>query len=475
MNAISQIPNAELPVAVIGAGPVGLAAAAHLLARGLPVKVYESGSDPAANVRDWGHVKLFSPWVYNIDKAARALLEKAGWQEPLPLAYPTGQQLYELYLKPLAALPELSAVIETGARVVGVSRAGQDKMKTAGREQAPFALVVRKAGGMEREDLARAVIDASGTWSRPNPIGVNGLPVPGETANAQRIAYGIPDILGRDIDVYANKRILVVGAGHSAANALLDLATLAGRAPGTKIIWAVRGGSLARLFGGGENDRLEARGALGHALENLVKAGGLDLHMRCAVSRIDGQNQSMAVTLRQPNGASEAIQVDRIIVATGLRPDLEMLREIRLDLDPATESPRVLAPMIDPNVHSCGTVRPHGHRELAQPETGFYLAGIKSYGRAPTFLMATGYEQVRSIAAALAGDMAAADDVQLELPETGVCSSNLDGEDGGCCESASQGGGCTTVKETVPETGEKACCGASKPQVKVKAAATGCC
>lgn len=481
MNAIAQNSHSglpgNLPVAVIGAGPVGLAAAVHLLARGLPVKLYESAAAPAAHVRAWGHVKLFSPWVYNIDRQAQALLEKTGWQAPLPLAYPTGAQLHDLYLKPLADTPELRAVIETDARVVAISRAGHDKMKSAGRETAPFVLAIRKGDGSQREDLARAVIDASGTWSQPSPIGSHGLRVPGEAAHGGRIAYGIPDILGRDIDIYADKRVLVIGAGHSAANVLLDLAQLAGRAPYTKIVWAVRGGSLKRLFGGGENDKLEARGALGRALENLVATGGLDLHMRSTVMRIDAIGAGLAVTLQQPTGAGETIEVDRIIVATGQRPDLDMLRELRLDLDAATESPRALAPLIDPNVHSCGTVRPHGHRELAQPEAGFYLAGIKSYGRAPTFLMATGYEQVRSIAAALAGDMAAADDVQLDLPETGVCSSDLQ-EDGGCCESAVVGAGCTTVKETVPETGAKACCGTAKPRVKVTGTAMpaeGCC
>ena len=82
------------------------------------------------------------------------------------------------------------------------------------------------------------------------------------------------------------------------------------------------------------------------------------------------------------------------------------MRELRISLDPAVECPLALAPLIDPNVHSCGTVRPHGARELAHPEPGFYFAGMKSYGRAPTFLMITGYEQVRSIAADLAGDLA---------------------------------------------------------------------
>src|SRR3546814_7035408 len=90
--------------------------------------------------------------------------------------------------------------------------------------------------------------------------------------------------------------------------------------------------------------------------------------MRSAVARIEAAGTALAVTLMQPDGTAEVVRVDRIIVATGLRPDLEMLRELRLDLDPATESPRVLAPLIDPNLHSCGTVRPHGHRELARSE-----------------------------------------------------------------------------------------------------------
>lgn len=478
MTAHSRITPAPLPVIVIGAGPVGLAAAAHLIARHIPVKLLEAGEDVAANVWSWGHVQLFSPWSYNIDKAARALLEKTGWQAPKRSQHPTGAELYEQYLKPLAATPEIAAVTELDARVTGVSRRGFDKMKSAGREDAPFSVIVETKTGQTREELASAVIDTSGTWSQHNPIGTNGLPVPGETAARDAIAYGVPDVRGRDAGDYAGKRILVIGAGHSAANVLLDLAELKATAPATEIIWAVRGASLARLFGGGANDKLAARGALGQALEKLVKAGGIDLHMHRTVARIDS-GAALKVTLATPGGADELLEVDRIIVATGQRPDLAMLREIRLDLDPATESPRVLAPMIDPNVHSCGTVRPHGHRELAQPDTGFYIAGIKSYGRAPTFLLATGYEQVRSIVAALAGDMAAADDIQLDLPETGVCSTNLPKVTGMESDGESCGTSCCGTPEPVPAA--TACCGKAN-ETAVKAgqpvrpvAANACC
>jgi hypothetical protein len=124
------------------------------------------------------------------------------------------------------------------------------------------------------------------------------------------------------------------------------------------------------------------------------------------------------------------------------------------------ESPVPLAPLIDPNLHSCGTVRPHGARELAQPEPGFYFAGMKSYGRAPTFLMMTGYEQVRSIVADIAGDKEAAERVVLVLPETGVCSRPVaaTSESPGCC-------GGPAPAET------DACC---KQDADAKAAGAGC-
>jgi hypothetical protein len=127
-------------------------------------------------------------------------------------------------------------------------------------------------------------------------------------------------------------------------------------------------------------------------------------------------------------GGGQALPaVDEIVATTGFRPDLAMLRELHLAIDPVVESPAALASVIDPNIHSCGTVPPHGEEVLRQPEPGFYLAGMKSYGRAPNFLMLTGYEQVRSIACALTGDAEAARRVELALPETGVCSAEPTG------------------------------------------------
>jgi thioredoxin reductase len=405
----------SLPVAVIGAGPVGLAAAAHLLERGLEPLVFEAAPRVGASVRSWGHVRVFSPWAFDVDPAAERLLDAAGWERPASDGYPTGDEIVERYLEPLAALPPIAARLRLGARVVAVTRHGIDKLKDTGREETPFELVVDH-GGSERRYLASAVIDASGTWTRPNPVGAGGVPAAGETAAGDRIARGIPDVLGRDRARYAGKRVLVVGSGHSAFNAILDLVALRDSEPATEIAWAIRGAAPGRKYGGEGDDELPARGALGSAVRGLVEDDSIEL-VHGFQTREVGEVDGRIVLADGPR----RISADEVIAATGFRPDLALLGELRLDLDDRVEAARALAPLIDPNVHSCGSVPPHGVDELSHPDAGVYMVGMKSYGRAPTFLLRTGYEQVRSVVAALAGDWAGAREVDLALPETGVC------------------------------------------------------
>ncbi|MBR1267358.1 NAD(P)-binding domain-containing protein [Bradyrhizobium sp. AUGA SZCCT0222] len=407
-------------VAIIGAGPVGLAAAAQVLERGLRPIVLEAGDNVGHSVRQWSHVQLFSPWQYNIDRAAERLLAATGWNSPDPQHYPTGAELLEGYLEPLAAKTALADHIHTSSRVTDISRAGFDKLKTKGRESAPFEIRYQNGQG-PKVVKADAVIDASGTWHSPNPAGANGLLAIGEAQAASKIAYGMPDILGQDRARYAGKTVAVLGAGHSAIGTLTDLARLAAEVPETRPVWLLRGNDPAKAFGGGANDKLVARGELGAAFASLVAAGRIKVQSEFRVSHITADGPRLTVAT-SAGSCCRQIAVDELIVATGFRPDLNFVRELRIQLDPAIECPVALAPLIDPNEHSCGTVRPHGARELAQAEPGFYFAGIKSYGRAPTFLMLTGYEQVRSIAADIAGDHAAAERVELVLPETGVCS-----------------------------------------------------
>jgi len=415
-------------VAIVGSGPVGLAAAAHVLERGMKPIVLEAGDSVAHAVRQWGHVQLFSPWEYNIDRAAERLLKPIGWNSPDPQQYPTGAELVEHYLEPLATRTALAGHIRTSSRVTDISRVGFDKLKSKGREGAPFEIRYQNGKGPEVV-RADAVIDASGTWHSPNPAGANGLPAIGERPAKSRIAYGMPDVLGKERARYAGKTVAVLGAGHSALGTLIDLARLAEQAPGTQPVWVLRGGDPAKAFGGGANDKLVARGELGSAFARLVADGKIRLEREFRVSHIAVDGPYLLVGA----GCCRQITVDELIVATGFRPDFDFVRELRLQLDPAVEAPVALAPLIDPNEHSCGTVRPHGARELAQPEPGFYFAGMKSYGRAPTFLMLTGYEQVRSIAADIAGDRAAAERVELVLPETGVCSRAAAPSASQCC------------------------------------------
>lgn len=424
----------ELPVAVIGAGPVGLAAVAHLLERGKRPIVFEAGERVGASVRQWGHVRMFSPWEFTVDTATVRMLQANRWQMPDKNGLPTGNDLVDRYLLPFAELDEVRPTLHLGARVVAISRRNIDKMKDAGRDDAPFVLHVLYTNGKEAFIEASAVIDASGTWQQPNPLGSGGLPALGERSHAGRIAYGIPDVLGAQRARYAGKRVLVAGSGHSALNALLDLAELSREHPRTTVFWAMRGTNLKRVYGGGEADALPARGRLGTRVQAHVSSGAIQILAPFRITQVAAHNETLLVSGETPDG-TESVQVDEIISATGARPDLDMLRELRLDIDSALESTRQLAPMIDPNIHSCGTVRPHGEAELRHPEKNFYIVGMKSYGRAPTFLLATGYEQVRSVVAALAGDWESARKVELNLPETGVCSTDFgdDTEGAACC------------------------------------------
>jgi len=431
----APVADAGLPVAVLGAGPVGLAAVAQLVERGLPFIALEAGDQVGANLLDYGHVQLFSPWQFDVDHAMARLLTPTGWTQPPAAELPRADEVVERVLQPFAALPQVAPSLKLSARVQAVSREGFDKVKSAGRDKAAF-LVRYEQGGQVHEMRARAVIDATGTWNQPNPVGANGLQAIGEAESADRIFYGIPDVAGAQRKRYERKRTLVVGAGHSAANALLALAELAKQSVGTRLAWAVRSPALQRVFGGGDADALPARGALGASLRRLRDGGALEFFSGLRITRIERVDGSLRVSGLDAQQRPVVLDdVDEIICATGQRPDLALTSELRLKLDPWLESTEALGPLIDPNLHSCGTVRPHGHRELAHPEPGFYTVGVKSYGRAPTFLMATGFEQARSVAAAIAGDLAAADRVELELPETGVCSAgpSLEASASGCC------------------------------------------
>lgn len=436
-NLVNAPITDQLPVVVIGAGPIGLAAAAHLVERGLEPLVLEAGPSAGTAVRDWAHVRLFSPWAEVTDSAAEKLLAPTGWVRPDGATYPTGDDWLERYLQPLADV--LGDKVRYGATVTGVARAGRDRIVDADRAEQPFNVHVLLADGGEERVSARAVIDASGTWTLPSPMGADGLPALGETAAAGRISYRVPDLKDPVVRArYAGKRAAVIGSGASAFTALAYLADLAKDEPGTHALWIVRRGITDSTFGGGESDQLPARGALGLRAKAAVEDSHASAVTGFRTQAVERDGDRLVLVAEDGRRLDP---VDEIIVLTGFRPDVSFLSEVRLGLDERLQAPTALAPLIDPNVHSCGTVYPHGVNELSHPEQDVYLVGMKSYGRAPTFLAMTGYEQVRSVTAALAGDREAAERVELTLPETGVCGGAglyddpdaVSGEGGGCC------------------------------------------
>jgi thioredoxin reductase len=443
VNALTT--EQQLPVVVIGAGPIGLAAAAHLVERGIEPLVLEAGPTAGSAVREWSHVRLFSTWGELVDPAAEKLLAPTGWVRPDASAYPTGGDWADQYLRPLAGV--LGDKVRYDATVTGVARAGRDRIVDAGRDEQPFTVHVQSPDGAEERITARAVIDASGTWSTPSPLGANGLPALGEKSAADRISYRVPDLKDPVVRArHSGKRTAVVGSGASAFTALALLADLAEKeGNGTHAAWILRRGIGANTYGGGEADQLPARGALGLRAKAAVEAGRASTVTGFRTQAVEHDGDKLVLVAEDGRRLDP---VDEVIVLTGFRPDLSFLAELRLGLDDRLQAPTALAPLIDPNVHSCGTVYPHGVNELSHPEQGVYLVGMKSYGRAPTFLAMTGYEQVRSIAAAIAGDQEAAERVELTLPETGVCGGAGLFDDPDAAQST-EGGGCCAAPATL--------------------------
>lgn len=429
-------PTHHLPVAVVGAGPTGLAAAAHLRARGVDHVVLEAGPHAGAAVAAWGHVRLFSPWRELVDPVAHDLLVGRGWVPPHPDRFPTGSRWVADYLAPLAQA--LAPAVRLGTRVTAITRYGRDRLVSSGRDDAPFTLHLRSVEGEERLQ-ARAVVDASGTWGTPNPLGGDGVPAVGELEHGDRIVHRMPDLSRADVRArYARRHVVVAGTGASAKGALLALTALAEEEPGTRISWLVRRPQVGQAFAGSGQDELPERGALGRLARDAVDRGPVDVRTGFRTVEVRRRDDGRLDVLSLDGQVVEA--ADEVVALTGFRPDLSWTQELRLDLDPVLQAPRALAPLIDPNEHSCGTVYPHGVAELAQPEVGYYPVGTKSYGRATSFLALTGFEQTRSVAAALAGDHESAARVELVLPDTGVCGG------AGTYEDASEaGGGCCAV------------------------------
>ena len=419
---------ADPPVVVIGAGPVGLAAAAHLSIRGLPFLVLEAGDRVGAAVAQWGHIRTFTPWRYIVDSAAEKLLAPTGWSVPTTRRSPTGAEVVTRYLTPLAGA--LGDRVHTGARVVAVSREGLDRSRGVGRETRPFVVRIQHRDG--------AVEDVEGP-RRHRRLGHLG---PAEPARQPRACPPWVSRLPGPLDASRGHSPMSWAPTGHGSPAAPPWSSAWGTRPRTRSWrwpklpartatpgWCGRSAPPRRdgCSAGETADDLPDRGRLGSDLQGLVslrrRGAGVAASRPASFASVPTRRPwTSSGTRRRASGRSPVSTTSS--AATGFRPDLDILAELRLDLDLGLQAPRAIGPLVDPAVHSCGSVPPHGWRELAHDaEPGFFVVGMKSYGRAPTFLITTGNEQVRSVVAHLAGDDAAADEVQLVLPETGVCSS----------------------------------------------------
>lgn len=396
-------------VAVLGAGPIGLDAALACVEAGWPFTVYESAPVVGANVRAWGHVRLFTPWSMNVSPRMSAHLANAGVPLPQPAGYyPTGDEFAEQLLDPVAALPELARSIHTGTQVLAIARQGLLKHEGIGspaRAAHPFRLLLAGPDGAERVEYADLVLDCTGSYGQANTLGDGGIPAPGERRVADRITRTIPDLAAEGGD-WAGRTILLVGAGKSAQTAARDLAELAAAEPGTRLVWAVRAGEPD--WGEIPGDPLPQRQELVEVAERLRGGAvpGVEVRTAVVVEALRAEGERVVATLRSDAGATEEILADRLLALTGFLGDTSLYRQLQVHECYATAAPMnlsaaLLAADYDGPV-DCLTQQSQGVDVLRVPEPNFFVLGMKSYGRNNTFLLRIGYEQVAEVAGAYA-------------------------------------------------------------------------
>jgi len=422
-------------VAILGAGPVGLEAALAAADAGMPFTVYEAGREVAANVRAWGHVRLFTPWRMNVSPRMRRHLAAAG--AALPAGHeedecPTGRELAERLLDRVAALPLAAPRLRLGARVVAVGREGllkHEEIASAERGRRPFLLLLAERDGRERVEHADAVIDATGAFGQPNSLGDGGIPAPGERELGGEIRRAIPD-LARDAADWAGRTVLLAGAGASAQTAARGLAELARSAPGTRVIWALRRAEPS--WGSPPDDPLPERARLATAAAELAAGASpavtaergvvVEAVARCAAGAADaatgagearrggpdGRDSRLVVTLgRGRRGGLDGdgawqVTVDRVLSLTGAVGDHQIYRQLQVHECYATCGPiKLSAALLGAGAGDCLEQTSHGVEALANPEPGFYILGSKSYGRHGSFLLRVGWDQVSEVFAAL--------------------------------------------------------------------------
>ena len=389
-------------VAIIGAGPIGLEAALYGARLGHDVHVYERGV-VGHNMRNWGHVRLFSSWSINHSMLGVSLLRKSDFTFPAPDEYLTGLEHVEWYLSPLVRSAPLAGRVHEGTEVISVGRDGIGKRDLIGgpRQEHPFRLLLH---GPQGEELAEAdvVIDASGTYGNPNWMGNGNIPALGERVLRHRIAYTLEDVAGADRHRYKGKRVLLVGSGHSAATALEGLTQLTK----TKVVWISRD-PRSKLLPVIPNDPLPERARLSEMANGLASGVTTAVEYRPSteVERLAERGDGFEVTLRSGKH-QETLIVDRILAHVGYRPNNRIYRELQVHECYASLGPMKLsAALLSEGGDSadCLAETSKGADVLRNPEPNFFIIGAKSYGKNSNFLIRVGIQRVREVFSLLEG------------------------------------------------------------------------
>ncbi|MCZ6507101.1 MAG: hypothetical protein O7A04_03495 [Acidobacteria bacterium] len=390
----------ERRLAILGAGPTGIEAALAAADRGWSFELFEASAAVGDNISDWGHVRLFTPWSLNVSPRMRRHLDRAGLPAPDDETCPTGSELRQRVLLPLAASPAMAPNLRLGARVVDISRTGllkHEEIGTAERGRHAFRLLVRDSTGQEEIVTADTVLDCTGSYSLTNWVGDGGIPAPGETAAARRIFRRVPDLVA-DADDWRGLAVLLIGAGYSAQTAVEGLARLAAEDGATKVVWALR--SVTPQWQIDPQDPLPERSRLTAAARELAagSSAAVDVRTGVVVERLAEVADGLEVTLRRVDGECETVTVDRLLGLTGSVGDHTMYRQLQVHECYATCGPmKLAAALLGAAGGDCLTQESHGAETLINPEPGFFILGSKSYGRNATFLMRVGWQQVEEV------------------------------------------------------------------------------
>ena len=402
-------------IAILGAGPIGLEAALYARFLGYAVAIYEQGTEVAAAVQAWGHVKMFTPFAMNrspLGLAALAAQDEA-YRPPDDDELLTGRAWRQRYLVPLSQTDLLADHLRLGQRVVRIGKEQLLKGELVGDEERgdwPFHLLVRDRQGGERIDEADVVIDASGVFCGATAwLGEGGIPAVGEmelTASGA-IEHALPDIRGADRQRYAGKHTLLVGAGYSAATNLVALAELVSEVPGTRVTWVTRtpradsGDAAVRgpipIIAG---DRLPDRDALARKANALAAnpSSGVTHLAETVVQDVSRTSTDGQFQVRLNGRHSDTLSCDQIVASVGFRPDRRIYEELLVHECYATHGPMKLAAALRGQKSAdCLDQQSCGPQTLVTPEPHFYILGAKSYGRNSNFLLATGLAQIREL------------------------------------------------------------------------------